>query len=106
MQHYDLLVAVGKECIPVNRTMLAVNSQYFEYLLRDHRGEVLEIGGCEEFGDARVFQVMLNYLQSGYLVVPEGLDEKCWILLYHLAEYLCLNALRMLCEGQLIALLT
>ena len=48
---------------------------------------------------------MLNFLQTGYLVVPEGLDEKCWLLLYQLAEYLCLTSLRVICEGRLINLL-
>lgn len=29
-------------------------------------------------GDVRVLQVLLNFLERGYLVVPEGLDEDCW----------------------------
>jgi hypothetical protein len=36
--YYDLLLAIGqRDFIPVNKTLLAVNSQYFAYLLRDHK---------------------------------------------------------------------
>ena len=70
-QFYDLLVVFGeKECIPVNKTLLAVSSQYFASMLKNHKEECIEIKNCQDFGDIRVFQVLLNYLQSGYLVVP------------------------------------
>jgi hypothetical protein len=49
----------------------------------------------------RVLQVLVNFLERGYLVVPEGLDEDCWKSLMQLGEYFCIP-IRQLCEGELI----
>ena len=39
------------------------------------------------------------YLQSGYLVVPEEVNANCWMLLFQIAEYMCLSSLMALCEN-------
>ena len=84
-QHYDLLLAFGEDCIPVNKTLLAVTSSYFKFLFKNVKGDTFDFNCHEQFGDARIFQVLLGYLQSGYLVVPESVNIDCWILLYQVA---------------------
>ena len=65
--------------------MLAVNSQYFRFMLKDVKGDTFDFSCYEQFGDARVFQVLLGYLQSGYVVVPESVNVDCWKLIYQMA---------------------
>ena len=69
-QHYDLLLVFGEDCIPVNKTLLAVHSPYFQVVTKDCQGDTLDFKFIQQFGDSRVFQVLLAYLQSGFLVVP------------------------------------
>ena len=52
-----------------------------------------------------MFQVLLGYLQSGYVVVPESVNVDCWKLIYQMAEYMCLNGLMGQCEGEMLQLL-
>ena len=104
-QYYDLLIAFGEDCIPVNKTVLAVSCYYFRYLMKEVKGDTLDFKVHEEFGDARVFQVLLGYLQSGYIVVPESVNVECWMLLYRIAEYMCLSSLMGYCEVEMMHLL-
>lgn len=62
-QHYDMLLVVGEDCIPVNKTQLAVNSLYFKHLLQEVKEDTLELSSYSPYGDARVLQVLMNYLQ-------------------------------------------
>jgi hypothetical protein len=105
-QHFDLLLVLGEDCIPVNKTLMAVHSRYFYNLLKELKEDTLDFKCYEQFGDARVFQVMANYLQSGCLVVPEELDASCWMLLHQLAEYFCLSSLVAQCQQEMILLLS
>lgn len=92
-----MLFALGEDCIPVNKTLLAISSRYFESLLKEVKGDTVDFNCYEQFGDSRVFQVLFGYLQSGYLVVPEEVNADCWMLLYQIADYMCLSSLMSLC---------
>lgn len=96
-----MIVLNQEYCLPANRTQLAVGSRYFSYLLQGQEGPHLEL--ALEDADARVLQVMVGYIQTDLVVVPEGLDEQCWAALYQLAHYFCLRRLMNICEQQLIS---
>ena len=74
-------------------------------MLKDVKGDTLDFKCHEDLGDARVFQVLLGYLQSGYIVVPESVNFECWMLLYKIAEYMCLSSLMTYCEVEMMHLL-
>ena len=81
-QYHDLVIVLNQEYyIPVNQTMLAKNSTYFRYLLKWTQQSHIGIDLQEELADIRVFQVMVNYIQTGYLIIPEDLDDRCWVVL-------------------------
>lgn len=54
-------------------------------MLKNVKGDTFDFSCYEQFGDARVFQVLLGYLQSGYVVVPESVNVDCWKLIYQMA---------------------
>jgi hypothetical protein len=101
-----VLVLNQQYCLPANRALLAVNSQYFACLFANCPDPQICLTLDRSMVDVRVFQVLLNYLQNDLLVLPAGLDEHCWMFLYQLAEYFCLQRLTAVCEMELITKLT
>lgn len=58
-----------------------------------------------EFGDHRLMKIIVNYVETGLLVVCEGLCDHCWVHLCRAAQYFCLDTLFELSETYLTHLI-
>jgi len=60
---------------------------------------IVEIDLC--VGDYQNLDILLNYLEFGFVVVPEDYSYKNWIALFKLADYFCIQDLKGIAEFQI-----
>jgi hypothetical protein len=58
------------------------------------------------FNDSVLFEVMLTYLTSGFVVTSKEYGHEFWVMLGEMAEYYSLETLLAICEQQLIGSIT
>lgn len=103
--HKDATLIINDEyCLPTNKTMLAMSSQYFRHLFtKNFKGKN---SAHVKLPNANlvVFEMITNYLMLDKLVVPTEMGVGSWIELYEMAEFLCLGRLMTICEQHICSL--
>lgn len=75
------------ECeVKSNRALLSLNSEYFKMLIS---GNYLEKDSTISvpFNDSVLFEIMLTYLTSGFVVTSKEYGHEFWVMLGEMAEY-------------------
>lgn len=84
-----------------NRLLLTLGSSYFASLLSGSYRETDRIDFTHQGWSAIPFDILINYLMIGTVVVPSNFSLESWMELAQMADYLCLTHLRSICEAQL-----
>lgn len=97
----DDRILVGDTYIPVSKGLLALQSPYFRHLLSDkYRTEDISLLLPYDSSPI-VLEMILNGLMLGAMPVPKDYSLDGWIELTEIADYLCLEDIKNMCEIQL-----
>lgn len=103
----DVKIIINKEfIIESSRVRLSIASIFFRNLLSSKFKETKEVEIYLPCGNIVLFEILLNYLLLGHLIVPYGMSHQSWIELYRLANYFSLKILEQVCLGQIHGKLT
>lgn len=77
-----------------------MQSTYFKNIFRsfENNQEIrLDFLNCDQL----IFQVLVNYLMMGVMVVPSDFSIEDWMKMAQVSDYLCLGIVKSICESQL-----
>jgi hypothetical protein len=87
--------------VRANRQLLTLGSSYFGSLLSGSFKETDRVDFSHQGWSVIPFDILINYLMIGTVVVPVNFSLDSWMELAQMADYFCLNHLRSICESQL-----
>lgn len=87
--------------IKVNKILLIMSSDYFRHVFSENYQEkyYIEINLSKEY--FIVFDILINYLQHDFLLVPQSFSIQSWMELCELSDYFSVGRLKNICENQL-----
>jgi hypothetical protein len=98
----DIIFNINNEALlRINRPRVALSSKYFANLISGNYEEKAD-GIYIPLSGSLLFETLLNFLATGFVVVHKDVDYKFWVKLTELAEYFSLEQLLFICEWQLI----
>ena len=86
----------------IDKARVALSSKYFANLISGSYEEKAD-GVYIPLSGSLLFETLLNFLTTGFVVVHKDVDYKFWVKLAELAEYFSLEQLLSICELQLIS---
>lgn len=90
MNENDIIFNINNETLlRVNRARVALASKYFANLLSGNYEERAD-GVYIPLSGSLLFETLLNFLSTGFVVVQKEVDYKFWVKLAELAEYFSL----------------
>lgn len=91
-KYCDVTLLVGGERHVAHRSILSASSHYFEKLLKNQR--IPKEGITIDWPDSKSFQLLIDYLYSGQMLLDEGnVDD-----VVRLADHFMINKLKSHCE--------
>lgn len=91
--------------LKTNSIALAINSSFFRNAFSGlYKDGPKEIKLNLNSNNLVILEIMLNYLLLDKVVVPVDMGIYSWMELFEVADYFCLDRLKLICEQQICSL--